>query len=97
MNRLRGNATLLVMAGVAIVLLLVVLSSCAKANEPFKDAPTSGRNDSPAQIIEMPDGFSNLAGKCDGQNYVYVVFHGDNKYGSIAVVPNDPRCGGSTP
>ena len=83
-----------------LVAVVLVLSGCglSKAQEPFKDAPTNGaRNDSPATIIEMPDGFSNLAGKCDGDNYVYVVFHGDNKYGSIAVVPNDPRCGGGTP
>lgn len=40
----------------------------------------------------MPDGFSNWASKCDGPNRVYTIYHGDQKYGSIAVVPNDPRC-----
>jgi hypothetical protein len=83
---------------VAAAATALLLSGCAKANEPFKDAPTSGRNDSPAEVIEMPDGFSNLASKCDGPNRVYVVFHGDSKYGTVAVAPNDPRCtGGNTP
>ena len=77
---------------------LFALTGCAKANEPFKDAGTKGRNTAPAEVIEMPDGFSNVAAKCDGANMVYVVFHGDNKYGSLSVVPNDPRCtGGTTP
>lgn len=30
--------------------------------------------------------------KCDGPNRVYVVYHGDSKYGALAVLPNDPRC-----
>ena len=63
------------------------------ATEQFKDAPrTKVVNDSPADIIEMPDGFSNLASKCDGPNRVYVVFHHSGAYGSVSVVPNDPRC-----
>lgn len=45
-------------------------------------------------MIEMPDGFSNIASKCDGPNRVYVVFHSDSAYGSVAVVANDPRCTG---
>lgn len=40
----------------------------------------------------MPDGFSNLASKCDGPNRVYVIFHNDSAYGAVAVVANDPRC-----
>lgn len=40
----------------------------------------------------MSDGFSNLGTKCDHGNRVYVVYHGDNPYGSVAVVPADPTC-----
>ena len=81
----------LVAAGASVGLL--ALSGCAdKYTEPFKDAPRSGTNNSPAEIITQPDGFGNVASKCDGPNRVYSVYHGNAKYGSIAVVANDPRC-----
>ncbi|MFE3202138.1 hypothetical protein [Embleya sp. NPDC059237] len=76
--------------------LLVGLTACTdKATEPFKDAPRAGTNNAPAEIITNPDGFSNVAGKCDGPNRVYVAYHGDHTYAAIAVVPNDPRCAGN--
>jgi hypothetical protein len=82
----------LVLAGAAAVLALS-LSSCAKMTEPFKDAPRSGEvNDSPADTIEMPDGFNNVGTKCDHGNRVYVTYHADAPYGSIAVVAHDPSC-----
>lgn len=70
----------------------ISLAGCSKALEPFQDAPRGATNSSPADIITMPDGFSNVAAKCDGPNRVYVVFHGDSTYGSVEVAPNDPRC-----
>lgn len=80
-----------VLAAVAAVL---VLAGCgAKANEPFKDAPRSGTsNTTPADTITMPDGFSNLATKCDHGNRIYVAFHGDGTGAAITVVPADPTC-----
>ncbi|MFG1872188.1 hypothetical protein [Micromonospora arborensis] len=77
------------------VTLTAVLSGCGgKFTEPFKDAPRSKNiNSAPADTVTMPDGFSNVATKCEGPNRVYVVYHGDKPYGSIAVVANDPRCG----
>lgn len=64
-----------------------------KVTEPFKDSPRSSRADeSPADVITMPDGFSNLATKCvDGNRYT-VAYHGDAPYASINVVPADPTC-----
>lgn len=81
-------------AAVAVAALAVVtLAGCTgKVSEPFKDASRGASNSGPADTITMPDGFSNVAAKCDGPNRIYVVFHGDNPYGDIAVVPNDPRC-----
>jgi hypothetical protein len=80
----------LIIAGIGIL----ALAGCSsKYTEPFKDAPrTQESNNDPAQVIRMPDGFSNLSSKCDGPNRVYVIYHGDNAYGSIAVAANDPRC-----
>lgn len=72
----------------------VIAVGCgAKATEPFKDAPRSQNdNGEPADLIRMPDGFSNAATKCDHGNRVYIVFHGNKTYGAIAVVPQDPTC-----
>ena len=77
---------------ITVAMTLLALAGC-KYTEPFKDAPVSGQNNgAPADLIRMPDGFSNVATKCDGPNRVYVVYHADSAYGSVAVVPNDPRC-----
>jgi hypothetical protein len=95
---LREHPNYVVVAGIAVIIVvLLFLTSCGadKAQEPFKDAPRGQTNDDPADVIEMPDGFSNLAAKCDGTNRVYVAFHGDSKYGAVAVSPNDPACGGT--
>jgi hypothetical protein len=40
----------------------------------------------------MPDGFSNVAAKCDGTTKVYVIYKGDANRGSVAVSANDPSC-----
>ncbi|RFU43227.1 hypothetical protein DZF91_02370 [Actinomadura logoneensis] len=74
------------------------LAGCSKFTEPFKDAPRSGHdNGAPADLIRMPDGFSNAATKCDHGNRIYTAYHGDQAYGSIAVVPQDPTCRNVTP
>jgi predicted amidohydrolase YtcJ len=72
----------------------VVLGGCSsKSQEPFKDAPVSGRNQASAEVLTMPDGFSNLAEKCDGHgNRVIVAFHGDGSYAALTAI-RDPGCG----
>lgn len=80
-------------AGFALLgALLLVLTGCSKFTEPFKDAPVSNRNNGPAIIGTMPDGFNNWAFKCNGTDGVYTTYHADSAYGGIAVVPNDPQC-----
>lgn len=87
MNR---RITLPVFALAALAVLS--LTSCAKMTEPFKDAPVSGRNTDPADLVTFPDGFSNIATKCDHSNRVYTVYHANSPYAALAVVPNDPTC-----
>jgi len=83
-------------ATTAILLTLAAsLVGCAgegKFSEQFKDAGVDSRDTSSAEIGTMPDGFSNFATKCNNGNRVYVLFHNDNPYGGIAVVPNDTTC-----
>ena len=73
---------------------LIALVGCSdKALEPFNDAPRSGVvNKDAADVIAMPDGFSNLATKCDHGNRIYVLFKSNSAYGAVAIVPNDPTC-----
>lgn len=79
--------------GVALIAALS-LSGCGKVMEPYQDADRGANNSAPADTISFPDGFSNVATKCDNGHRVYVLFKGDAAYGSIAVVPNDSSCGG---
>lgn len=82
------------LVGGAAALSLTALTACSdKAMEQFNDAEISGSNDGSAEVINFPDGFSNVATKCDNGNRVYVLFKGDAAYGGIAVVPNDASCG----
>jgi hypothetical protein len=78
---------------VAAAVVVLGLGGCTeKASEPYRDAPRGGTNNAPADVLTFPDGFANVSAKCDGPNRVYVIFHSDAAYGSVAVVPNDPRC-----
>jgi hypothetical protein len=79
----------------AAVLTVTMLTGCGEEN---RDAPRGTEDTGPADIIQFPDGFSNVAHKCDGPNMVYSATNGagtDNAKSTraaIAVVANDPRC-----
>jgi hypothetical protein len=81
--------------GGVLVLAAALLAGCGKVVEPYNDAPVKSQNKQPAEVLNMPDGFSNVATKCDHGNRVYVAFHGDATYGAVAVVANDPSCAGA--
>jgi hypothetical protein len=83
-------------AAVTFTAVLALATGCAKYMEPFKDAPRSGvENGTPADLVRMSDGFSNVATKCDHGNRLYVAYHGDSKYAAVDVVANDPTCKGN--
>lgn len=86
MSKFITVAATVALAGVG----LLALSACGlggdKANEPFKDAGRAGSDGSPAVVIYMPDGFSNLATKCvHGVRYT-VAYHGDSAYGAVTTL-----------
>lgn len=76
------------------VLALAGCGANSKLTEFLQDADVAGRNTAPADVLNFPDGFANVATKCDHGNRVYVSRTSDS--GStgrgIAVVPNDPTC-----
>lgn len=95
MERVRQHhrtAAKVIMLVALIMVIAIILAACGKVAEPFKDAPRGNTNDAPADTVTFPDGFSNAATKCDHGNRVYVLYHADAAYGSIAVVPGDPSC-----
>lgn len=78
--------------GLSATALVLGAAACGDdAMEEFNDAPRGATNDTPADIVTFPDGFGNVAAKCDGPNMVYSSrVTGEGR--SITVVPNDPRC-----
>lgn len=82
-------------AAIAAALGAVLLGTagCAKFTEPWNDAKIENKDDSPAEVYSMPDGFGNFATKCDRHgNRVYTLYHSDSPYGGITVIPADPSC-----
>lgn len=82
-----------VMGGIALALAVGGVTACsAKYQEPYKDAPTTGKHIREAwTVIEAPDGFSNQATVClvlpDGTRpgiRLFSAYHGDHAYGAIS-------------
>lgn len=73
----------------------LTLTGCASMTEPFNDAPIERKDDSPAEVYSMPDGFANVATKCDRHgNRIYTTRESGSGGGgkAVAVVANDPSC-----
>jgi hypothetical protein len=50
------------------------------------------KDDSPAVVYSMPDGFGNVASKCDGFGHrLYTLYHADSAYGGVTVI-TDSAC-----
>ena len=79
--------------GVALVG-VIALSSCAKFTEPFKDAHVSTRDNAPAEVGTMPDGFSNWAAKCVPGSHTLVITtsHGSANRTAVAAVVDPHKC-----
>lgn len=82
-----------IVAAVAAGIAVLSLSACgADFMEEFNDAPVSSNNDKPAETYSFPDGFTNVASKCDNHGNRIFVTRIANDGRGIAVVPNDPSC-----
>ncbi|MGW9067853.1 hypothetical protein ACWGQT_00175 [Streptomyces yangpuensis] len=78
----------------AALLGMAALTSCASLTEPWNDAPIEKKYDDPAIVYSMPDGFANVATKCDHHgNRIYTTRGAESGGGkAVAVVPQDPSC-----
>lgn len=78
-------------AVVTAVTSVALLAGCSSLTEPFNDAPISRKDDTPAEVYSMPDGFANVASKCDRHgNRIYTTRTDGGE--AMAVVPADPSC-----
>lgn len=89
------------MYGAAVLVAVVSLTSCGQFDQANGrgDAGIVKKDNSGAEVINMPDTYGNLATKCNHGNRVYSTTHGsgDDKmeYSSqIWVTPADPSCAG---
>lgn len=74
-------------AGIAVTGALAV-AGCTDTT-PTGDAPTGAVDDTPAAVINFPDGYANVAHKCDGQGHrVY-----STTRQAPPVIVDDPSCG----
>jgi hypothetical protein len=98
-NKINVGVGIMGIVGVA----LMVLAGCAASGPTHQSAPNPAEINHQAAnaIVEMPDGFRNVAEKCDsGGNMILVSSRGellDNNSGgalpsAVAVILNDPRC-----
>jgi hypothetical protein len=85
------------LAGAALVAVVgSTAGACgAKGTGDAPVEPVSSQNNNPAHIINMPDGFPNVAFKCDGKVGIYVVSHAKTDVAPV-IVQNDVRCGGGS-
>lgn len=87
-----------VMTVIGAVLLAVGTGACSVQkdyddNHGIGDAPVGDRDDNPAEVIQMPDGASNVFLKCDGHGHrVYVT--SQNASGKEMSIIDDPTCPG---
>lgn len=89
-----------IIVGLSAIGFIFTVASCSAVddynNERGRgDAGIASRDDSPVEILNFPDGFKNVANKCDGHGHR--VFVSSIKGDSVVppVVIADPSCNAS--
>ena len=83
---------------VVVALLAASLAGCTIKDKVDEvrgrgDAPVGKVDDSPKEVIQFPDRFSNVAHACDGHGHrVFVTTKSDQS--RFMQVVDDPSCGG---
>lgn len=73
---------------ILLTIVILLVAACGQdQQEEYDDAPRGARDDAPADLINMPDGFPNVATKCvDGVRYT-VTRRAESSGAGIAVGP----------
>jgi len=79
--------------GLCLILLVLPLTAASCGQN---DAPVQSRDKTGARLLNMPDHFSTIAIKCDGEGHMmYESDHGDDgsgRPGAVAVVADTEAC-----
>jgi hypothetical protein len=89
-----------ILTGIIILVALLLVIGLAACGDTKSDSDAGEVNKGSADVLAYPDGFRNVAHKCDGPNMVYSASRGgdgEGAGGAVAVAPNDPRCKGVQP
>lgn len=86
-----------ILTGAGAVAALLLLTGCpatkVDAPEPTGDHIKPGTH---TRVIQMPNGFRNIAATCEGTTGIYVTSRGVDETApqasGVDVVPNDPAC-----
>jgi nitrous oxide reductase accessory protein NosL len=74
----------------AAAIAAAALAGCSQANHGTQDSPVSRTQDNtPAQIINFPDGFFNVAEKCDHHGHR---IYSNTRDGAQVAVIEDKAC-----
>lgn len=76
----------------AALSIAVLSTGCSRFGEEWNDAPIQYKDDAPARVHSMPDGFANFADKCDGFGHRVFTTRGGDSGGKAVAVINDPKC-----
>ncbi|MFD7835545.1 hypothetical protein [Streptomyces sp. NPDC059761] len=89
------SRTRVIALATAALFAVPALTGCSSFTEPWNDAPIEKKYDDPAEVYSMPDGFANVATKCDRHgNRIYTTRGAESGGGkAVAVVPQDRSCG----
>ena len=81
-----------VLGAAAIACLIALTTACDVDSSGTGDAPVSGYNDSSAFVINMPDGYPNIAVKCVGDTAIYASTHTEQRAATLKIEHEDPWC-----
>lgn len=78
----------------AVMTAALALSACARSSNGTIDAPPGQQDNSPAQIINQPDGWRNVATKCIPFQPGKRIYEVRGTY-TVPVIVDDPACKGA--
>lgn len=86
--RAGGSRALAALTVAAVIGLVLLNGGAGKERRGRGDSPVGVVDDSPAEVVNMPDRFANVAFKCLGPNGIYST----TSDAPVVVIANDDNC-----
>ncbi|GGR51361.1 hypothetical protein [Streptomyces roseolus] len=81
----------ILISGTVAVVVALGATGCASFTEEWNDAPVERKNDAPAVVGSMPDGFANWAEKCDDSGNLIATTKDGNGGGKVVTMLHLPQ------